>query len=368
MRPLPPRSAAILLALLGCAQPVVQPKDSPPAETAAPETGRPETGQPAETGGGSGGSGGSDETAGGDSHSPETAQETGTGETADSGDTGGALPGWSSPCTTYADPYNTGVVADSALDELSGIAVSRRDPDILWVEEDHGGFAEIYALDTVGDTVVTVALDGATNADWEDIAVGPCGDESCVYIGEIGNNDLDRTDMGVYVLPEPDLSTAVDGLITSTDWTYYSFDYPDVDENAEALAVTADGLPVVLTKHYEGEDSTVYVFPSLDPLAPVTLTAVGTVVTGPDGTGGAAALTAADLWIDDSRLIFRTYGAIYEVDLSGGLAAITDAPSTLTPGAAELHGEAVAYDPWRGGFWQVAEGLNPMLWYTGCAS
>jgi len=358
-----------LLSLLGCAQPTVGPKESAPAddsgghETAGQETGRPDSDSARESG--STGSTGDPHT--GESGRRESGESGDVGESGESGDTGEVGPTFATPCTSFVDPVSLGTVADSDLDELSGIAVSRRDPDILWVHEDHAGLPAIYALDAAGVRVATVTLDGATNEDWEDIAVGPCGDDVCVYIGEIGNNDLDRTALGIYVLSEPDLSTAVDGEITVSDWDFYGFEYPDVNENAEGLAVTADGLPVVLTKRYEGEDSGVFIFPDLDPLLPVTLTQLGTVVTGPDGVGGAAALTAADLWYDDSRLLFRTYAALYEVDLSGGLGGITDATVTLTPGAAELHGEAAAYDPWRGGFWQVAEGLNPSIWYTGCA-
>lgn len=287
-------------------------------------------------------------------------------DTSDSATDTGTSP-WADPCTTYTTPIQTGEVADAELDELSGIAVSRRNPDVLWVHEDHLGANAIYALDTTGATLATVTLEGATNNDWEDLSIGPCGDDVCIFIGEVGNNDLSRTELGVYALVEPDLSTVADGALSTTDWSWYGLAYPGPNENAEALAVTADGLPVVLTKHYEGETSDVYLYPSLDPGSVATLTAVGVLTTGGAGTGGAAALTAADLWPDDSRLIFRTYGGMYELDLSGGLATIAAAPVTTLAGAPEPHGEAIAYDPWRGGFWQVAEGVNTPLWFTGCA-
>jgi hypothetical protein len=41
-------------------------------------------------------------------------------------------------------------------------------------------------------------------------------------------------------------------------------------------------------------------------------------------------------------------------------------PPTSLAFALELQGEAVAWDPIQGGFWQVAEGSGARLFYTGC--
>ena len=90
-------------------------------------------------------------------------------------------------------------------------------------------------------------------------------------------------------------------------------------------------------------------------------------MTGAEGDAGAAALTSADLWPDDSRLLLRTYGGVSELDLGAGLAAISAAPATTVPSSGEPHAEAVAYDPWTGGTWQVSEGINPGLYFTPCA-
>lgn len=273
---------------------------------------------------------------------------------------------WATPCSTQAAPVQTGEVVDAALNELSGLTLSRRDPNVLWTHEDHAGDPAIYALDPDGNTLATITLDGATNNDWEDIATGPCGEDTCIFIGEIGNNELDRTELGVYVLPEPDLETVVDGALTTADWVYYGLEYPGENRNAEALVVTTEGLPVVLSKHHDVQQSHVYIYPSLDAAADTVLTELGTIVTGPEGDGPGSALTSASLWPDGSRLVFRTYAKVQELDLAGGLSAISSATISTLAGATETHGEAVAYDPWRGGFWQVAEGVNAPLWYIGC--
>lgn len=303
--------------------------------------------------------------AGGSSDPGDTDTESDTVTDTDT-DTATGSP-WATPCSALTAPVQTGAVVDASLDELSGVAVSRSQPDVLWVHEDHLGAAAVTALNPAGETLATVTLEGASNHDWEDIAVGTCGETSCIYIGEIGNNDGDRTELGVYVLAEPDLADIIDGAVTVTDWTWYGLAYPDVVENSEALAVSSGGLPVVLSKEYEGETSDVYRYPALDAVSDSPLIALGTLSTGEAGAGGGAAVTAADLWPDDSRMLVRTYARIYEVDLSDGLENLSSAPVTALTGASEMHGEAIAYDPWKGGFWQLAEGLNAAVWYTGCA-
>lgn len=300
---------------------------------------------------------------------PETATDDSPVDTGESAplDTGDSEVPLAEPCPAYGPSVEMGVVADTALDELSGIAASRAHPDVLWVHEDHLGAAAVYALDPAGTLLATVNLVDAENNDWEDIALAPCGDVDCLYVGEIGNNDSDREGLGVYRFPEPDPAGAVDGVI-DVDWEFFGFVYPDENQNSEALAVTADGLPVIFTKRYDDELSRVYVFPSMNADVEVALDTLGAFVTSDDPeSDGIAAVTAADLWPDDQRLIVRTYGRIFELPIDGDLAAAADAPRTDVLGPPEVHGEAIGYDAARRGFWQVAEAVNPTLWFTGCA-
>lgn len=334
----------VLILLLACTDAVTQPDTA-----AAADTGDTSVGDTAETG-----------------DTADTADSAETGDTADTGETGDTAVPLAPPCAAYGTPVPMGTVAEATLDELSGIAVSRRDPDVLWVHEDHAGEPAVYALDPAGNLLATVNLAGATNNDWEDLSVAPCDQGSCIWIGEVGNNQSDRVGLGVYRIPEPDLADVVDGVL-DVEPTFYGFVYPDMNQNSEAIAVTAAGVPVVFTKRFDDESSRVYTYPSLDASVEAALTYVGTFATGDEGAEGAASVTAADFWPDDSRVLVRTYGAIFELDTSGGLATLDGAARTTVIGAHERQGEAIGYDPGRRGFWQVAEGPNPTLWFTGCA-
>jgi hypothetical protein len=99
-------------------------------------------------------------------------------------------------------------VKDKILKEVSGIAASRTNPGLYYVHNDSGGKPEVYVLNTKGKKVHTVVLNGATNRDWEDIAVGPgpAGYQNYIYVGEIGDNKAQYPTITIYRYPEPNFA------------------------------------------------------------------------------------------------------------------------------------------------------------------
>ena len=285
---------------------------------------------------------------------PDTADSADTADTADSADSADSAVG-GGPCAAYGAAVATGTVADPTLDELSGLAASRLNPGVLWTHEDSGGAPELYALDPTGQRVATLTLDGVTNTDWEDLAVAECAAGWCLHVGDIGTLGTDRDTFAVLTVPEPLLSGA--STLTATP-EVRTFRYPEGPEDAEALAVDAEGRPLVMTKR---TDATTQLY-RLDDGADV-LTPLATLATGPSDEDLAARVTAADLWLDPPRLLVRTYFHLYEVDLTA-----PEAPGDPVELAAavEFQGEAVAWAP-DGGFWQVSEWQSPTLWHTPCA-
>lgn len=284
---------------------------------------------------------------------PAAADSAGTADTADT-----ALPPpVGGPCADYADAAAQGAVADADLDELSGLVASRRNPGVLWAHEDSGGDPVLYALSTEGAVLGELRLDGVDNTDWEDLALARCGASWCLYVGDIGNNGLNRDTLSLHAVEEPVID-GWDGARTETPYTR-TFRYPSTPEDAEALVVSDDGTAYVLSKRDDGT-SVVYRLPAdADVLDPV-----GTIVTGGPDEGLAAQVTAADLWEDarGATLLVRTYFHLFEVPFTD---AVPGAPRALAF-ALEPQGESVAWDP-AGGFWQVSEWENPTLWRVACA-
>jgi hypothetical protein len=141
------------------------------------------------------------------------------------------------------------------LAEGSGLALSRRVPGRLWTHNDSGK-PVLFALDARGAVSGRLEVTGATVGDWEAIAVGPCGAGSCLYIGDIGDNDADRQRVTVYRLPEPD---AASGTAAVAD--VFHATYPDGPHDAEALLIGGDGRLHIVTKGEKGPVS-IYRFPS----------------------------------------------------------------------------------------------------------
>lgn len=139
------------------------------------------------------------------------------------------------------------------LSEASGLALSRRTPGRLWTHNDSGQ-PVLVALDTRGTVTGRVRVSGARVEDWEAIAVGSCGSGSCVYVGDIGDNDAKRRRITVYQIPEP-----ADASGTVTVSGVFHAAYPDGAHDAEAL-VAAGGTLFVVTKGETGP-AAIYRFP-----------------------------------------------------------------------------------------------------------
>lgn len=141
-----------------------------------------------------------------------------------------------------------GTLVDAALDEVSGLVYRGTR---YWAVEDSGGPASLFALSGDGVPFGTMALTGAANVDWEDLAAGPGPDGvPSLYVGDIGDNGAVRSDgVQVYRVPTPPAG-AIPGSAPAAALTLR---YPDGPQDAEALLVdpVRDEL-VVVTKRALG--------------------------------------------------------------------------------------------------------------------
>jgi hypothetical protein len=268
------------------------------------------------------------------------------------------------PCGAWGEPRDMGFVLDPELEEISGVAPSTQNPGVLWVLEDHAGAPVLYALDFAGNSLGSLTLDGVENVDWEAIAIGPCDEGSCLWVGDIGDNDNIRTDIALLRVREPEVGWG-GGLAASATPTRFPIAYPDgISQNAEALALTPDGTPVIFTKRIDGL-SEVFALDTLVPDTQTTLRLIGQITTRDADTGGLA--TSADIWPDGSRLLLRTYDHALEYDLgTRGIEGVATAPRAEIPMSNVMHVESVAYDTVQRGYWQIPEAVNAPIAFTPC--
>ncbi len=231
------------------------------------------------------------------------------------------------------------------LGESSGVAASRRRPGVFWTMNDSGDGPFLYATDSAGSDLGAVRVRNATNVDWEDLATGPCPDgSSCLYIGDIGDNNARRSHVVVYRLAEPDPPTgSADDRRTVPTLDSLILRYPDRPHDAEALAVTHDGWLLVVTKDLSGPprlfraalgaNTPEQTFEPLGELPIVTSVPRGRLVTG------------ADVSPDGRWLVVRTYVSlhIFRLEAGGRVTAVTGNFGLVIP-IVETQGEAVAFD------------------------
>jgi hypothetical protein len=156
----------------------------------------------------------------------------------------------------YGPSTRITTIKNGSITESSGLAASRTTPGAYWTHNDSGDGPFIYAFNTRGDTLGTFRVPGATNRDWEDIAIGPGPqpNRSYLYIGDIGDNDQKRPEVIVYRIPEPQITPADKNSTKSRPSPTESAEafrlvYPDGKHDAEALMVhPATGNLYIMTK------------------------------------------------------------------------------------------------------------------------
>ncbi len=149
---------------------------------------------------------------------------------------------------SYSGPVFTGVLANPALNEASGLAVSRRASNLLWSHNDSDAGAVLYALGYDGSHRGTVRVRGGKNVDWESMRSFTFEGRSWLLIGDVGFDNGKRTRFSIYVIPEPDparLSTRRD-ITVDVAWSF-AFEYSDgMARDCESVAVDVNEQAIYL--------------------------------------------------------------------------------------------------------------------------
>jgi hypothetical protein len=240
---------------------------------------------------------------------------------------------------------NAGTLKDPRLAEASGAALSQANPGVIWTIGDSGNPPDLFAIDTTGSLRAVFSVAGATNVDWEEVAVGPCGKRRCVYIADTGDNSEHRSDVVLYRVPEP----TVGGDIRTATQTLAGVErirviYPDRPHDVEAMAVTGGGEILLVTK---GRSGGVLVF-SIPPAAwsrDQTITPLrrdSLPITAVGGMG--REVTGMALSPDGHRIVVRTYRDLYPFALRpDGTFAPLGAPTACDILGREPQGEGITF-------------------------
>jgi hypothetical protein len=233
-------------------------------------------------------------------------------------------------------------LAHPRLAEVSGVAPSRAYPGVLWVINDSGNPPDLLAVDSTGTLLGWIPLRGAPNTDWEEIALGPCGAATCLYIADTGDNRERRDEVAIHRLVEPPPPNGE--VATALPVATLRVRYPDGPHDVEAMGVLPDGTILLVTKGRSGgvlafripRDAwaarSVAVAERVDSLPITAALGIGRAVTGmaisPDG----------------GRVLVRTYRDLFPFTLEdGGRFRPRGDPTACDILGREPQGEAVGW-------------------------
>ena len=333
-------------------------------------------------GGGSSGTGGqggattSGSAGGGGTTGGSSAGSSGGGTAGDraTAGTGGASSAGCGRCAAYAAAAQIGTVGPSELNALSGLAVSRLQPDIVLTHNDHDR-AVVFALDVQGREHARITLDGATATDIEDIAIGPCGTQTCVYLADVGDNSAQRNEYAVLRFALPMVPANAGQAAMTVPFERFRFTYEDGSHNAEGLMVGPDGVVYIVTKLAPSSGgrvaatgpSSIYRLPSsMTTTSMARATKIATLTVPASGELAASAAAAHPC---GTSFLLRTYDRVYEFLSPAGMgleAAFTATPKVVAM-PNETQSEAIDYRADGRGFVTSGEGASAPIVQTACA-
>ena len=264
-------------------------------------------------------------------------------------------------CDVQWEQEPVGIVASRELDEISGAVVSRQHPGVIWVHNDSGNDAAVFALDTTGTDRGRVDLPDLSARDWEDMALGPGPDPALdyLYLGDIGDNNERRDHVLIHRVPEP---TPEPGVRTGGETLQIT--YPLGPMQAETLLVDpVTGDIVIAGQALSGVTALYGLAGTVNWAVSQEATYLGEIMLGTfaAATGGEAGT---------NQIVIRTYDEVFTWQRRPGESI---AEALFTPGCRlasieEAQGEAIALAPDELSFYTVSEGDNQPIHRYAAAS
>lgn len=260
----------------------------------------------------------------------------------------------------FAQGICTGHIRTAKLRETSGMVASRQNAGILWMHNDSGASAELFAMTESGETVASYRVTGAAARDWEDIALGPGPEagQDYLYIGDIGDNRAKRPTITLYRIPEPNVASRDPSSVARTaPARALHLSYPDGPHDAETLLVDPlTGDIYIITKR----DLLSIVYRASPPHSTAERILLERVALMPWGLA-----VGGDISADGLLILVRGYSSasVFKRPSAGPLWQAFLEPSTLVPLQQEPQGEAICFNAQGTGYYTTSEGKNQPIYF-----
>jgi len=254
-----------------------------------------------------------------------------------------------------------GTLENSKIDEASGIASSKNNPDLVWMHNDSGDIAKVYGVGLDGSYLGTIRLKGAIARDWEDMCIGPGPeiDTDYLYIGDIGDNFSKFKKKRIHRFKEPKVNFNQDSPfnIKIKDFDTIVFTYPDGNRDAEALMVDPNTKDLYILSKRESSVS-IYRLPyPQSTIKVIEAEKLGNFTVSPNKSYRRSdQITAADISRDGSKIIIKTYYDIIMLNnLNNSVASAFSSEQIKLDYTPVRGGEAVCWRWDQSGYYTISE-------------
>lgn len=254
---------------------------------------------------------------------------------------------------SFGPREDKGLIEFYAINEASGIAASKKNINVLWIHNDSGDSARIFAINNEGEHLGVYTIENASNRDWEDIAVspGPDANENYIYIAEIGDNLAQYDLKYIYRVPEPVVNAnqlPVNVSLGNADAIKYR--YPDGSRDAETIMVDPLTKDIYIVSKRENN---VRVYLAAYPQSLTDTLTLQYVATLP-----LTQIVAGDISFDGKEILLKNYDYLYYWyrDLQQTVAeTLTSNQYYLLLYLREPQGEAICWSYNSDGYYTVSE-------------
>lgn len=275
--------------------------------------------------------------------------------------------------SSYNDALDRGTFDNTHLVEVSGIAASRKNPGYFWVTNDSDPQGPmLYLIDSLGKGKKEYLLKGATQRDWEDLAVvGESDGSATVYVADIGDNFENNAKYAIYWFK--DLKITTNPYTVLTDVNMLTFNLPDGFHDMETMLVDQQTKDIFVISKREN-NKRLYKISAAKVVNGANVTAeyiqdlsFSVPFTNDLKIQQAYYLTGGSVSPDNSEILIRSYIGIYYWKRKSGesIPAALLRSAKAVPYKMEPQGEGVSFAHDGSGYYTVSESpdLSPSHLY-----
>lgn len=252
------------------------------------------------------------------------------------------LVSYSNSQLSFESPkFYSNLVSDN-LSEVSGIIKSKQH-NIFWVHNDSGGETAIFGIDTVGNIICKINIP-YQNRDWEDITYGQVNGKYYIFLGEIGDNDLQFATKLIYKFEEPTLLSSSITLKTSQiEKIEFMFDFAS---DCETLLFNPTNQNLYLITKGQVQEQIYEITYPYETSKVLKLQSIGKLTIKNEDKNMLNRIVSGDISNDGKYLAIKDYTTILYYEINGNVKYITKNPPFTLSSYKQMNepqGEAICW-------------------------